>query len=299
MKIYAHMEAYLDFPEEHLEVYSNQEFHSKFAAINREMSGLVGSFKRGSILREGISVVLAGKPNVGKSSLFNALLARDRALVSEFPGTTRDALEEALEIQGFYVRLTDTAGLSSTASSPVDQMGMERTRRALKQADLFLYLVDGSASLDEGDRLVFEELKSGRPPDRPILVLINKSDLRPALRLEDLQRLTGAGPQECLKVSTKTREGLDDLEKRIEALLLSGKPSGKEGGQVTRLRHKNALERACGALGRAEEAFVRQESLEFVIVDIKAALDELRELIGEIYSEDLLDVIFSEFCIGK
>ncbi len=140
MKMYAHMEAFLDFPDEDLEVYSDTAFREKFARLEKEISSLIASFKRGSVLREGAVVAIAGKPNVGKSSLFNTLLARDRALVSELPGTTRDALEEAVEIGGIYMRLIDTAGLGPALENPLDRMGMERTRQVLGQTRFFLYL---------------------------------------------------------------------------------------------------------------------------------------------------------------
>ncbi len=292
MKVYAHMEGYLDFPDEHLEIYSDEAMLRRLRSIRLQIEALLASFKRGILLREGVVVAIVGKPNVGKSSLFNALLERDRALVSEYPGTTRDMLEEALEIKGTYIRIVDTAGLSPLPGHPVDQMGMERTRRVLEEAYLYLYLVDGSQVLDQADKLVFHEL----PQEKFNLVLMNKGDLPQKIEIKKLQEWTDE--REILKISTKTREGFERLEERIADLILQGQ-SQREGEQITRLRHKNALESAEKALFRAEKIFCEKESLEFVVADIKIALDHLRELIGEIYSEDLLDVIFSEFCIGK
>ena len=291
MKMLAHMEARLDFPDEHLEVFTNKEFEAQFLHAEKEIRELLSTFKRGSILREGLTVVIAGKPNTGKSSLFNALLARDRALVSEFPGTTRDVLEEAIEIDGIYLRLFDTAGLVPAAGHPLDQMSMDRTRRALREAQLYLYIVDGSAALDENDRRVFRELDRSRP----VLVLVNKCDL--PLRL-DLQELKHVTEKEPLRISAKTQKEFDELHRKIADIILEGGIE-KEGEQITRLRHKNALEESLAALLRAREAFVGQMPLEFVSVDLKAALDAIRELVGEIYSEELLDVIFAEFCVGK
>lgn len=297
MEILAHMEAFLDFPDEHLEVYGQKEFSEKFASIQKEMQQLLASFKRGSLLREGITIALVGKPNVGKSSLFNALLSRDRALVSEFPGTTRDALEEAIEIQGIYLRLVDTAGLRSGAGHPMDQMGMEKTRQVLKEAQLYLFLVDGSDALDQTDRQAFEEIKKNAADlKKSVLVLINKCDLKLKVGDEAVGQLTGI--QEPLKVSSRTREGFDQLEQRIVEKIFEGKLE-MEGEQITRLRHKNAIENSLEALRRCEKSFHARESLEFVVLDLRQAVDALRELIGEIYSEDLLDVIFAEFCIGK
>ena len=173
LKIMAHMEAFLDFPEEHLEVYSDGEFLKRFGQIQAEIQKLLAGFARGTLLREGVSVVLAGKPNVGKSSLFNALLERDRALVSEQPGTTRDTLEEAIELEGFYIRLTDTAGIADTRE-PVERLGVERTRQALAQAHLVCCIVDASAPLEDADQRILQEV---RDSGKPFLICLNKCDL--------------------------------------------------------------------------------------------------------------------------
>jgi len=292
MQVYAHMEAFLDFPEDDVEVYSNETFLILFERIESEMTKLAASFQRGSLMREGLTCVIAGKPNVGKSSLFNALLARDRALVSEHAGTTRDALEESVEIGGLALRLVDTAGLGHDSLHPLDKIGMERTLQALTASHLVLFVVDGSAPLDAVDEKIFHEATA----QKPFLVLVNKSDKEKKLNPETLKGLTGI--QEFIPVSAFSREGFDALEARLKNLIEDAGLS-PEGEQITRLRHKKALESSLVSLGRAREAFRNKESLDFVALDLKVALDRLSELIGEIYSEDLLDVIFSEFCIGK
>ncbi len=291
MHLLAHMEACLDFPDENLDVYADTELLNKLAAIRAEMAALLGSFRRGALLREGVSLVLVGRPNVGKSSLFNALLERDRALVSEHAGTTRDVLEEALEIQGVYVRLADTAGLGHETDHPVDRLGIERTREILPQGDIFLYIVDGSAPLSPADNAVLAEIPAGKPRG----MVINKSDLPQAFSAADLEKFSGL--KDAVKLSARSGAGLEMLEKQIYACMDAAGTG--EGEQITRLRHKNALEKSLAAIQNAESALMERRSLEYVTLDIKNALDELRELIGEIYSEDLLDVIFAEFCIGK
>lgn len=298
MKMYAHMEAFLDFPEEHLEVYDNQTFHQKYDAILGQLRQLTASFERGALIREGALVVIAGRPNVGKSSLFNALLARDRALVSEFPGTTRDSLEEAIEINGLYLRLVDTAGLAPEleAGHPVDRMGMEKTRQALAEADAFLYIVDRSQPLTLADTEVYREIMkaaaAGASP-KPVLCVANKSDLPGKINPEALKKMTGG---EYLGISASRKTGFDLLEKKLSEIFTV---SATEGEQVTRLRHKQALEEALQALELSRQAFLNKDSLEFVVADLTRALKALQELVGEVYNEDLLDVIFSEFCIGK
>ncbi len=313
MKLYAHMEAFLDFPEEDLEIYADPEIVRRLEEIENEISKLIHSFQRGSLLREGAFLAIAGKPNVGKSSLFNALLERDRALVSEYAGTTRDTLEEWLEIRGLAIRLADTAGLMQEAAHPLDAMGVERARNALQAAQACLFVVDGSSPLTPEDRLALKAIPEGCP----VIPVMNKMDLHqdchsrapssraaenasgnlkadPRLREDDIKLKNLS----WLEVSAKTRQGFEALEEKIFETLTRG-CANPESAQITRLRHRQALESALQALGRAREAFAAKASLELVTFDLKQTIDALKELIGEIYSEDLLDIIFSEFCIGK
>lgn len=293
MKLLAFMEASVDFPEEDLEIDASSGIQKQFADAREKIRSLIAGFDKGQLVREGILVTIVGKPNVGKSSLFNALLERDRALVSDLPHTTRDHLEEPLEIRGFFVRLRDTAGLISTPEHPLEALGMEQTVRAIQESRLILFVVDGSAPLDERDRHVFEKI----PPEKAVLFLMNKADLPMKLDGKALARLTGDREKDRIKVSARTREGLKEIERRISAFM--EKETGEEGEQITKVRHKDALEKALGALERAEKALEEKMSFEFVAIDLRAALDVVKELTGEVYSEDLLDVIFSEFCIGK
>lgn len=292
MQVYAHMEAFLDFPEEDIEVYSNETFLVLFEKIEAELAALAASFQRGALIREGLTCVIAGKPNAGKSSLFNALLARDRALVSEHAGTTRDTLEETVEIGGLALRLVDTAGLGHDSQHPLDKIGMERTLQTLELSQLVLFVVDGSAALEKSDAAVFEEAAKGRP----VIVVINKSDQEQRLDREALKAVTGTG--DFVSVSALSRQGLESLEAKIQSLIETAALS-PESEQITRLRHKNAVENALRSLRLAKEAFAKREPLDLVSLDLRSSIDQLAELVGEIYSEDLLDVIFSEFCIGK
>ncbi len=290
LKIQAHFEASLDFPDEHLEVYSDGQFLKEMDQVEEEIKSLIASFRRGQAVREGVLTVIVGRPNVGKSSLLNALLAKDRALVSSIPGTTRDALEETLEVGGRGIRLVDTAGLTSSSKGELDRMGMERTRRYLRESGLFLFLVDGSSEWSPEDEAILSELKA-----KNYLLLINKIDLPQKLDLEAVGCFTGRA-KPCF-ISCLTGEGISDLEKRIEDEIHS--IGIIESVTLTRLRHKQALEKSLEALARSRETLEAKESAEFILIDLKATVDSLRELIGEIYSDDLLDVIFQEFCIGK
>jgi len=291
MRLLAHIEAYLDFPEEDLAVDVKKGMQDQFENLRQKIQALIAGFERNQLIREGMLVTLAGKPNVGKSSLFNALLERDRALVSDLPHTTRDPLEEELEIRGFYVRLRDTAGLVSAPNHPLDKMGMERSLEALRESHLVLFVLDGNAPFGDADRHVFSLI----PKNKKIIVLINKSDLSSKLREKETRICLGDIPQ--IRISAKTRMGFHELEAEIAGCLEQGTSEASE--RITKLRHKKALESALEMVRRAETSFQMKISLEFVAPDLRAALEAMKELTGEVYSEDLLDVIFSEFCIGK
>lgn len=291
LKIYAHFEASLDFPEELLDLDSTEDFLKKIEEVETEIQALIGSFKKGLAVREGLLTVIVGRPNVGKSSLLNALLEKERALVSAVPGTTRDALEEDLEIGKRAIRLVDTAGLALSTKDELDQMGMERAKRYLKEGGLFFFLIDGSSEWNSEDEAILSQLK-----EKDYFFIVNKIDLpqkfNPEISFPFLDR------KKLCFISCRTGEGISELEKQIEEHLHS-KEKIPESTVLTRLRHKQALEKALAPLGRVRKALEVKESAEFILVDLKAALDSLAELIGEIYSEDILDVIFQEFCIGK
>ncbi len=237
-------------------------------------------------------VVIAGKPNVGKSSLFNVLIERDRALVSPYAGTTRDAIEEWLEIGGYGVKLVDTAGLMAEAGHPLDALAIQRTQEVLKRADAYLFVADGSRPLDAEDQQAFQALD----PAKPCLFVAAKGDLGLPQGAQTFAKFPGA--ENFVNVSAEKRSGLAQIETKLVEILKQG--AGEAAGeQITRLRHRCALETALEALRKTSSALDGRASLELVAFDLKRAIDSLRELIGEIYSEDLLDVLFSEFCIGK
>lgn len=294
MKIYAHMEACLDFPEEHLEIYANQEFKNRLLNAESKIELLISSFAKGEIMREGILAVIVGRPNVGKSSLLNTLLKRDRALVSEVPGTTRDALEETIQLNGIAIKLVDTAGLFAS-NEPLTQASMAKTKEYLERGDLFLFVFDAESGFSNEDLKIINDLSG-----KKAIVIANKMDLcakqdqkNEILRITD--KIFSESP--CF-VSAKQGTGIDYLEERIVQSIWSGRVEC-ESAMITRLRHKRALEESLEALKRAYQAFGEKKSLELVTLDLKHSLDALREMIGEVYSEDLLDVIFKEFCIGK
>lgn len=289
LTLLARVEAALDFPEEAEEL-PGSALLAELSGPAREVAELRQTYRQGRFLREGVRVVLAGRPNVGKSSLLNRLLQADRAIVTDIPGTTRDVIEETFNLGGVPLRLCDTAGLRA-ARDRVEELGVARSREQLAQADLILYLVDGSAPLDPEDLRVLSDLA-----DRPVLVVVNKRDLPLALDLEELARRC---PRPQVEISALTGEGLDRLEQAVLDLVLGGGVR-TEGETVTQARHHELLERTEEALLRARELLKEAfPSYELVAVELQEALRALGEITGEEVGEAVLDQIFSRFCIGK
>ncbi|WP_447975305.1 tRNA uridine-5-carboxymethylaminomethyl(34) synthesis GTPase MnmE [Nitrospira sp. Kam-Ns4a] len=290
----AHVEAAIDFAEEGLTFIQPEALAAGLRETRTAVARLAQTGEEGRILREGIVAAIVGRPNVGKSSLMNALLRTDRAIVTPIAGTTRDVLEETLNIRGLPVRLLDTAGVCE-AADPVEQEGVRRSRAAMEQANLLLVVVDGSAPLRDEDRALLEV-----PPDKKRLVVINKADLPPRLTPADLAAYERAEPPSAVvHVSAKTGAGLDDLRDRLRTLMLRADFEPGDAAVVTRLRHRTALEKARDALERAETSVTERLSGEFVAVDLRAAIEALGEITGATTTEDVLDRIFQEFCIGK
>jgi len=287
--ILARIEAALDFPEEAEEV-SPEALEEGLTAARRHLEELLATYRQGRLLREGLEVVLAGRPNVGKSSLLNRLLDADRAIVTDIPGTTRDVIEEAITLDGVALRLSDTAGLRE-ARDPVEELGVARSQERLARADLIIYLVDGSQPLAEEDVQILRQLAG-----RPGLVAVNKIDLPRQLNLQDLRRCSSYPKVE---ISALSGQGLEELKKALVDLALGGglRP---EGDLITQARHHELLARAQEALGRGEELLGRPElPWELVALEVREALQALGEITGEEVGDAVLEQIFSQFCLGK
>ncbi len=285
----AQVEAALDFPEEAQEL-EPEEIATALASPLHLLGQLCDTYKEGRLLKEGLAVVIAGRPNVGKSSLLNRLLASDRAIVTEIPGTTRDIIEESLAIQGIPVRLTDTAGLREAAGDRVEELGMAKTRDRLEQADVVLYLVDGSQPLTPEDRRHFQELAG-----RAGLAVINKTDLPQELSDQELAEAT---PFPRVKISALTGQGLEELKQALVNLALTG-DLRHEGEIVTQARHHRHLANCLDCLLRVRNLLRPETPWELVAEELRAAIHELGEITGEEVGEDILDRIFEQFCIGK
>ncbi len=290
VKVLAQLEAAIDFPEEGLEFVQKQQLDNNIQNANTDIKKLVDSYRQGKIYREGLKVALVGKPNVGKSSLLNALLQEDRAIVTPHPGTTRDTLEERVRIKDIHITIVDTAGLHHRPGE-IEQHGIERTRHALAQADLALVIFDRSQALDDNDAMLIKEVN-----EQPKLVLLNKSDL-PA-RIDKDSLLKKLGESSALALSATEGEGLEGLREALYQTALGGRTSG-EDIVITRERHRQALAQAQSSLQRVSQSLQADLSEDLIAVDLNIALEHLGGILGKTFVDDLLDQIFNDFCIGK
>lgn len=283
------VEAYVDFPDEDMGELDTAVFFTEISSAVTLADSLIASFEEGRVIREGVSVLIAGKPNVGKSSLLNTLLKEKRAIVTSVPGTTRDLIEEVINIKGLPVKLLDTAGIRKSAD-PVEREGVKLALERIPTADLLLYVLDGSQPFDLDDRFVADSLAGVRT-----LIVFNKSDLARSIELPpDLQSLPS------IEVSTATGDGLDALKQQISDFFLHGKAvDSREYLFLTRARHRDALQAVCSILNALKSSPDSFTHGELVAVDLREALDLLGQITGETTSDDILDLIFGQFCIGK
>jgi tRNA modification GTPase len=284
--IAAILEAWVDFPEEGLEFASKEELILSLETILENMKALSLTFHEGKIIKEGLSLCLAGPPNAGKSSLMNALLGKDRAIVTPIPGTTRDLLEDDLSLGGLHFRILDTAGIRQT-DEMIEQEGIRRSKQAMERADLILLIVDASAEIAPETLTLLHS----SPPQKTILVW-NKMDLSDA-------HISSHPVEHHVQISAKTGAGLDELKQTIHRVIWKKGPPSKEEVIITNLRHKQALDNAIQSCEHLIEGLNSDISPEFLAADIRSTLFELATIVGGNITEDVLTAIFSKFCIGK
>jgi tRNA modification GTPase len=293
LEVLAYLEASLDFVEDEI---PEQEIGPDLAQAGQTLRALLAEADRGIVYRQGVRVAIIGRPNVGKSSLLNCLLRTNRAIVTEIPGTTRDTLEETLNLQGIPVVLVDTAGIAATTRDPIERIGIERSRAALDRADLALLVVDASQPPLAADRDI-AALVNGKP----VIVVLNKIDLlggvQPGDAGEPVAPLVLEAPS--VQISAQTGQGLDSLEAAIVEAVFSGQVTAGETPMVTSQRHKEALCRALDHVEAAHAAHGEGQWPDLVAIDVGAAVHALGEITGQTASEELVDTIFASFCIGK
>jgi tRNA modification GTPase len=300
LRVLAHLEAEIDFPEDDV---PPSDVTPLLAPLLDEIRALSAEAESGMLIRQGVRTALIGRPNAGKSSLLNALLRADRAIVTPIPGTTRDTLEETAGLGGVPFVLVDTAGITETADL-VEQLGIERSRAAAERADLVLLVIDAAQPLTPADRAALHSVLDARGPgaagtdlrDR-LLVVLNKSDLPAHVTAGEVAVLLPGVP--LVHASAATIGGVAELESAMVARVLGGRSTRSDVPLVTNVRHRDALLQAAEHLAGALSAARAGTPAAFVAVDIHAALAALGTITGETVGEDLLDVIFREFCIGK
>lgn len=287
------IELELDFAQEGIELVSAEESINKIESIERKISFMIDSYKSGKIVREGVKVAIAGRPNVGKSSLLNVLLEEERAIVSEIPGTTRDVIEESIIFNGLEFVFTDTAGLRESFDI-IEKEGIRRTIQKLQNADIALIIVDSSIPSTKEDELLYGEISSSLKEGVHPIFVINKSDIiNPRFDIASVMNKPN------IKISCKTKEGIEELKRILFETMIPQYDSISSSVIITNVRHRDALISSMHSLKRAKLSLSKGMSQDFIAVDLRDALNYLGEIIGLTTPDDILNNIFSKFCIGK
>ncbi|MHB1419278.1 MAG: tRNA uridine-5-carboxymethylaminomethyl(34) synthesis GTPase MnmE [Bacillota bacterium] len=292
VKVLAFIEAGIDFPEDDIDEMTMDEIRRRIEKTREKIQELVDRAQVGKIFREGLRTVILGKPNVGKSSLLNALLREKRAIVTEIPGTTRDVIEEALNIRGIPLLLMDTAGIRET-EDVVEKLGVEKTRDLIMEADLVLVVLDNTTGITDEDRDVLRLIQG-----KNAVVLLNKIDCSDQ-EIEDPVFLQLAEVHPMLKISATEEIGLGNLEDEIYNRVIQGQIITGESAVITRTRHQEALRKAANYLGEVIKSLDEGMPPDIISIDVRNAWEAIGEVTGETIKEDILDKIFAEFCIGK
>ncbi len=296
IEILSLLEVELDFSEEDISFLSTEEVLQKIRAVQDELKALRDSFERGRFLREGVRLTIVGRPNVGKSSLLNRLLGSERAIVDELPGTTRDALEALLDVDGVLFRVIDTAGIRETGDR-VEAKGVEIAQFHLQEADLAVFVLDATSTWGEEDDFVYRRIQAVREKrNLSLFVVLNKIDLAPRPKIkfpEDFQK------EKKLALSAKTGQGMEDFYAALREFVEAGASGAESETVLTNVRHLGAVEQALGYLSEVEKTLKSGLSQEFAVVDLRGALDSLDEIVGRVSADDVLNHIFSQFCVGK
>jgi tRNA modification GTPase len=291
LSILAHIEASIDFPEHDIEEVTQDNILKAATNVNASIKRLSDSFEEGKIIRDGLSTAIVGRPNVGKSSLLNVLVRESRAIVTDIPGTTRDIIEEYLNIGGVLIKLIDTAGIRET-EDVVEKIGVERTKAAIDEAEVVIFTVDASSPLTQEDYDILQLIK-----DKRVIVAANKIDKGLGADINKL--IETFGNDNVLEMSVKQKTGIDKLEDKIKALVYHGQATVSKNKMVTNIRHKDLLDKASESVARAIEGLESGVPVDLLSVDIKEAWGRLGQITGDVVEEDIIKEIFSKFCIGK
>ncbi len=289
LDVAAHINVVLDYPEEGIDDPLPEHLVENLQEVLDTTDRLIKSYDKGKMIKEGIKTAIVGKPNVGKSSILNSVLKEERAIVTHVAGTTRDVIEEVVNLKGIPLVLVDTAGIRKT-DDLVENIGVEKSKKLIESADLILFVVDGSRPLDEEDMKIHEAIKAEK-----VIGILNKIDIKEDIDLSPLTKIS-----KWLEISAIKNQGIDEMEEEIYRHIIDENiEDSSQKITITNVRHKSALEKTKQSIENIFETIESGLPMDLMAVDIKGALDSLSEVTGEISSEDLLDHIFSNFCVGK
>ncbi|WP_177160516.1 tRNA uridine-5-carboxymethylaminomethyl(34) synthesis GTPase MnmE [uncultured Fusobacterium sp.] len=289
LDVAAHVNVVLDYPEEGVDEPIPEHLIIELHNVKDTITKLVESYDKGKMIKEGIKTAIVGKPNVGKSSLLNSILREERAIVTSIAGTTRDTIEEIINIKGIPLIMVDTAGIRKTQDE-VENIGVQKSKKMLKEADLVLFVLDSSRDFSDEDREIYDSIESEK-----VIGILNKIDMEKKLDITNLTKV-----KKWIEISALENIGIDTLENEIHNFILSENiEDSSEKLIITNIRHKSALEKTKKSIENIFETIDMGYPMDLIAVDLNDALDSLSEVTGEISSEDLLDHIFSNFCVGK
>ena len=292
LELIAFIQADIDYPDDDIERLTAEQQQERVVNLKAQVAGVLQNAQKGKMIRDGLRVVIAGKPNVGKSSLLNALLGQDRAIVTDIPGTTRDVIEEYINLNGIPLKIVDTAGIRET-DNVVEQIGVDKAQQFMKTADLVLCVVDAVQGLTEQDNQMMQDIQN-----QPVIYLLNKSDIGISDEIRaQLKKAIGDAP--VLEISAREKIGLEQLEEKITDLFFAGTLEVSNDIMVTNVRHIQILEESMAHMDGFLNGIMMGLSVDFLVIDLQNAWEKLGKITGETVEEDLLDQIFSKFCLGK
>ena len=290
LDILTNMEVSIDYPEYEIEEETNEAILSKLNSIKHELNYLENSFERGKILKDGIKVAIVGRPNAGKSSLLNRILREDRAIVTDIEGTTRDTIEEFVNINGLLFKIIDTAGIRE-ADNEIEKIGIDKSKKALSEADLVIAIFDKTKEILEEDYQILNEIKN-----KNAIILLNKKDLKQdKIKIEQFKKYS----DDILNVSIKNNDGIEELYNKMTDMFSTNEIQVENTSIITNIRHKEAIKKSKECVYKALEAIKNGMTIDIVTIYLKEAIESLNSITGENVTEDIINDIFSKFCLGK